>query len=153
MSDSLDSLFSDIPKPVDNSEPLKATDEKRGRPKLSAEERLARKRSREEQKQNAAQPKAEELKLDLTEATKSVGGLLVAMSKTKKPLDENEIKGMSATAELSLAKVLQVENENTSKWIVHTQTAIVWVGTLLPRFFPDLFGRNHTESQTERKPE
>jgi len=128
---------------------------KKGRKVLTAAERLLRKKDREEAALKEFAPKAHPPmaeKLDLKEATKSIGGILIAMSKTKQELSEGEIKALSSTAELSLAQVIQVQDEETNKWIVHSQTAIVWIGTLLPRFMPQLFvKRNGEEKQTEEK--
>lgn len=142
---SIEDMFTLNLPPVENPVPLSGQPQKPGRPRLSAAERLQRKKDREE---SSAKPvvQNEPPKLDLRDATKSIGGLIVAMSKTKRKLNPDEINAMSATAEKSLALALNVENEETSKWIVHGQTLLVWAGTMLPRFFPGLFEENKVQA-------
>lgn len=157
MGDVLENMFSlDLPeKKVSPSLDSLTTEQtgRTGRKKLTASERLQRKKDREEAGTKAQQPevKKEELKLDLESATKAIGGILVAMSRTKTDLTQGEIKAMSATAEQSLAQVIQVENAETNKWIIHSQTAIVWIGTLLPRFLPNLFQKQNGQPILEQQ--
>lgn len=154
----IEELFTlDLPPASPVAQPIEG-EGKAKRPRMTAAEKLQRKKDREEAAQRppaaaTASAPAPDMKLDLTEAAKTVGTLLVLMSKTKKPLEKEEINSLARTAEQSMTQILGDITPETSKWLVHGNTLATWLGTLAPRFVPNLFEKKPAGAEPLQKPQ